>query len=203
VERALLPAAFALAFDPALAFDFALDLDPEAALQSSEVSVSLVVTLAPRNTLLLSVRCAERIGPSQGASPNPAGVNMFARKVSVRLKPDSLGEFASLIECKILPWLRRQEGFLDLIILALPNGSEVATISFWDHEANAQSYNSSGYPEVVQILEELLDGIPYVKTFEVVSSTLRQLTRVSRPDVENLAPDSTSAPGYPSHETNA
>ena len=117
---------------------------------------------------------------------------MFARKVSVCLQPDSLKPFASLMECKILPWLRTQEGFLDLIILALPDASEVATISFWDHEANAQAYNSTGYPEVVQILEKLLDGIPYVKTFEVISSTFQAATRVSPPQSDNLARDTGS-----------
>jgi hypothetical protein len=139
--------------------------------------------------------------PLASSQPNPAGFNMFARKVSVRLKPDSLGEFASLIECKILPWLRNQEGFLDLIILALPDGSEVATISFWDQEANAQAYNSSGYPEVVQILEELLDGTPYVKTFKVVSSTFQMLARVRELEADNLAPDSPAQLGYQSSET--
>ena len=69
---------------------------------------------------------------------------MFARKVSVRLKPDSLRRFAGLMECKILPWLRQQQGFLDLIILALPDGSEVAIISFWDQEGNAQAYDATG-----------------------------------------------------------
>jgi hypothetical protein len=126
---------------------------------------------------------------------------MFARKVSVRLKPDSLGQFASLIECKILPWLRRQDGFRDLIILALPDSSEVATISFWDHEANAQSYNSSGYPEAVQILEKLLDGIPYVKTFKVVSSTFQMLARVREPEAGNRPADSPAQLSYQSHET--
>ena len=97
---------------------------------------------------------------------------MFARKVSVRLKPDALPIFSTLMESKILPWLRTQEGFLDLIILACPDGSEVATISFWDHEANAQAYNSTGYSGVLKILAQTLDGVPYVKTFQVVSSTL-------------------------------
>ena len=59
---------------------------------------------------------------------------MFARKVSVRLKPNSLDKFTNLMEHEILPWLRRQKGFLDLITLSLPDGSEVATISFWDQE---------------------------------------------------------------------
>jgi hypothetical protein len=125
---------------------------------------------------------------------------MFARKVSVRLKPDSLPLFTSLMECKILPWLRQQKGFLDLIILALPDGSEVATISFWDHEGNAQAYNATGYPEVVQILEELLDGIPYVKTFEVVSSTFQPQSAARLPETEHPSRDP-AHPVYESYET--
>jgi len=100
---------------------------------------------------------------------------MFARKVAARLKPNSIAEFTNLMECEILPWLQKQPGFLDLIILAFPDGAEVATISFWDHQGSAQAYNSSGYPEVIKMLEDLLDGAPYVKTFEVVSSTLHGL----------------------------
>jgi hypothetical protein len=78
------------------------------------------------------------------------------------------------MECEILPWLRKQEGFMDLITLAMLDGTEVAAISFWDHEVNVQ-YSSCGYPEVLAILEEILDGVPYVKTFSVVSSTLQNL----------------------------
>ncbi len=105
---------------------------------------------------------------------------MFARKVSVRLKPDSLPVFATLMESKILPWLRQQEGFLDLIILAAPDSSEVAALSFWHHEANAQAYNASGYAEVLKILVQVLDGIPRVKTFNVVSSTFQSLSQPAR-----------------------
>ena len=96
---------------------------------------------------------------------------MFVRKVALRLRANSLKQFMSLMECEILPWLRKQEGFLDLITLAAPDGSEVATISFWDRQGDAQAYNSSGYPEALKILEKLLDGVPYLKTFEVVGST--------------------------------
>jgi heme-degrading monooxygenase HmoA len=100
---------------------------------------------------------------------------MFARKVAVRLKPDALKKFTSLMDGEIVPWLRTQPGFLDLIILAAPDDSEVATLSFWDEEHNAQAYNSSGYPKALKILEELLDAQPYVKTFNVVSSTLQEV----------------------------
>jgi len=110
---------------------------------------------------------------------------MFARKVTARLRPNSLSEFTTLMEREILPWLRKQEGFLDLIILAIRGGGEVTTISFWDYEGDAQAYNSSGYPEVLKILAELLDGAPYVKTFNVVSSTLYTAARPQPPEAGN------------------
>jgi len=100
---------------------------------------------------------------------------MFARKVSVRLKPNSFARFTTLMDRDILPWLRKQEGFLHLIILAVTDSSEVATISFWDHKGNAEAYNSIGYPAVLKVLEELLDGVPYVKTYDVLSSTLHDV----------------------------
>lgn len=109
---------------------------------------------------------------------------MFARKVSVLLKPNSLSEFANLMEREILPWLREQDGFQDLIVLAARDGGEVATISFWDHQANAEAYDTSAYPEVLEILTRLLDGKPYLKTFDVVSSTLQSVTLFQPPEAE-------------------
>jgi heme-degrading monooxygenase HmoA len=127
---------------------------------------------------------------------------MFARKVATHLKPNSLTEFTNLMEHEILPWLRKQEGFLDLITLAVPDGREVATISFWDHQGNAEAYNSSGYPEVLKILGKLLDGTPYVKTFDVVGSTFQRVALARPPEAENLVQETDSAqPGYRSYET--
>ncbi|MGC2646925.1 MAG: hypothetical protein WA261_11660 [Candidatus Sulfotelmatobacter sp.] len=122
---------------------------------------------------------------------------MFARKVSALLKPNSVSEFANLMECEVLPWLRKQKGFLDLIILVVPNGSEVATISFWDQPASAEAYNRSGYPEVLEILEGLLEGCPYVKTFKVVSSTLQKVPSVRPSDPENLQETGPAQSRYP------
>ncbi len=126
---------------------------------------------------------------------------MVARKVAARLKPNSLTEFTNLMESAILPWLRKQEGFLGLITLAVPNGREVATISFWEDKRNAQAFNSSGFPEAVKVLEKLLDGTPYVKTFDVVSSTFPKIS-VAQPLVaENLIQEAGSAElGYHSYE---
>ena len=98
---------------------------------------------------------------------------MFARHVNVKLRPGTLPEFTKVMDSEILPWLRKQKGFLDAITLAARGGSEIVSISFWDQEENARVYNSTGYPEVLEILKKILAGTPQVKTFDVVSSTLQ------------------------------
>jgi len=128
---------------------------------------------------------------------------MFARKVAVSIKPNSLTEFVHLMETEILSWLRTQEGFLDLVVLAVTDSSEVATITFWDHQRNAEACNSSGCVEALKILAEVLDGPPYVKTFEVLGSTLHPLAALEEPEAE-LAHDTRPAPrGYATYDTSA
>lgn len=128
---------------------------------------------------------------------------MFVRKVSVRLKSNALKQFTNLMESEILPWLRTQEGFLDLITLAVTNGSEIQALSFWDHEGNVQAFNSSGYPTVLKILEALLDGVPRVKTFEVVSSSFKEFASL-RPETGSVvAPVGPETLGDGSQETNS
>jgi heme-degrading monooxygenase HmoA len=100
---------------------------------------------------------------------------MFARHVAVKLKPGTLAEFTKVMDNEILPWLRKQKGFLDLITLAVPGGGEIATISFWDEEENAQIYNSMSYPQALEILKKILAGPAHVRTFNVVSSTLQKV----------------------------
>lgn len=100
---------------------------------------------------------------------------MFARHVAVKLKPGTLSELMKVMDNEIIPWLRNQKGFLDAITLAVPGGTEIVSISFWDQQENAQAYNSTGYPEVLQILQNILAGTPQVKTFDVVSSTFQKV----------------------------
>ena len=120
---------------------------------------------------------------------------MFARHVTVKLKPGTLAEFTRVMDNEILPWLRKQKGFLDTITLAVPGGREIVSISFWDQEENALVYNSTGYPEVLQILKKILAGTPQVRTFDVVSSTLQKVDppKISSPVRGRQQGDSTTA----------
>lgn len=126
---------------------------------------------------------------------------MFVRKVSVRLKSNALKQFTNLMESEILPWLRTQEGFLDLITLAVTGGSEIQALSFWEHEGSAQAFNTSRPTTVLKILEALLDGVPRVKTFEVVSSTLKKFSLHGRETRSSLTPVGSETLGDGSQET--
>lgn len=98
---------------------------------------------------------------------------MFVRKVAVRLKLDALESFRHLVKSEILPWLRQQEGFMELIVLVSLDRREVQALSFWEQEGNAQACNSGGCPAgMIDHLDALVDGGVHGKVFEVVSSTL-------------------------------
>jgi hypothetical protein len=47
---------------------------------------------------------------------------MFARNVSLRLKPNTLSEFTRICDKEVIPRLRKQSGFRDEIIFAVPGG---------------------------------------------------------------------------------
>ncbi len=111
---------------------------------------------------------------------------MYVRKVGVCLKPGSLAEFARLMDFEILPWLREQEGFQELLTLAEPDGCQVATLTFWDHDGNAGVCEGCSR-HALQILERMLDGVPYVKTFEVIGSTIPKFAPAGPPDTNGFA----------------
>ena len=101
---------------------------------------------------------------------------MFARSVSIRLKPNSGAEFNRAFENEILPLLRKQKGFRDELALIDPIGSEVLAISLWDQKENADAYGRETYPEVLKGLGKVVQGIPEVHTHEVSSSTFHKVS---------------------------
>jgi hypothetical protein len=100
---------------------------------------------------------------------------MFARSISIRLKPNSIVAFTKLIEEETLPLLRKQKGFQDEITLFVPGGRDAVGISLWDQKESAEAYNSQGYPEVLKALRNLVEGTPQVRTYEVANSTFHKI----------------------------
>jgi hypothetical protein len=101
---------------------------------------------------------------------------MYGRKVSFDLKPNSLNDFNRRQESDIVPILRRQKGFQEVITLVTPDKKHVQAISLWDKAENAEAYDRAGFPEVTKLLASVIDGKPRVETMEVATSTLHKST---------------------------
>jgi quinol monooxygenase YgiN len=100
---------------------------------------------------------------------------MFARSVTMRLKPNAVAEFNKTFEKEILPLLQKQKGFRDALALISSNGSEVLGIGFWDQRQDAEAYNRSAYQDVQKMLSKVIEGTPQVQTYEVSHSTVNKM----------------------------
>jgi hypothetical protein len=104
---------------------------------------------------------------------------MFARNVSIRLKPNTLTEFTQTFEKQVLPILRNQPGFRDELTFAFGGNTEVAAISLWDSKEQAETYNTTAYPQVLKSLEKVLDGAPQVRVSTVIHSTSHKIAAMA------------------------
>jgi heme-degrading monooxygenase HmoA len=100
---------------------------------------------------------------------------MFARSVTMRLKPNTVSDFNRTLEKEILPLLQKQKGFRDELTLVSSNGSEVVGISLWDQRQDAEAYQRTTYPEVQKLLSKVIEGTPQVQTHEVSTSTFHKV----------------------------
>ena|SRR5690242_12560967 len=100
---------------------------------------------------------------------------MFARNLSIQLKPNSQAEFTRTFEKDVLPLLRKQKGFQDEISLCNKGGMEVTSISLWDSKENAELYNTSVYPEILKTLSNVVEGTPKIRTSDLVISSFHKL----------------------------
>ena len=99
---------------------------------------------------------------------------MFARSVSLHLKPNRVEEFTRIIENEVIPMMRSLKGFQDKIVLVAAGGLEAISLSIWDQKENAEAYSRTTYPEVQKALAKVVDGTPEVRNFEVAHSTLQK-----------------------------
>lgn len=100
---------------------------------------------------------------------------MYARNVTMHLKPNTSGEFTQTLERDILPMLRKRAGFADELTFVAKDGKEAVAISLWDRQENADAYGRETYPEVLKSLAKVIEGTPEVDGYEVANSTFHKI----------------------------
>ena len=97
---------------------------------------------------------------------------MFTRVVEITTKVGKLHDVANTIHEKILPILRQQPGFLDETVLTSDmESNRVLGISFWKTKEDAERYSQEQYPKIDEMLSNLTETAPVIRTFNVHTST--------------------------------
>jgi len=98
---------------------------------------------------------------------------MFARILEFEIKMEKKDEFINLFKKEILPILKKQTGFLEVLPFTPEKMTEkkVFTISLWDQKPNAEMYEKEWYPKVYDILKPFMTT-PVMVHFYNVETTL-------------------------------
>jgi hypothetical protein len=104
---------------------------------------------------------------------------MYAREVSMHLKPNTASDFTTTFEKDILPLLRKQSGFKDELTFLAPGDKEAVAISLWDRKESAEQYGRDTYPQVLKGLAKVVEGTPEVHPYEVANSTFHKIAAQS------------------------
>ena len=97
---------------------------------------------------------------------------MFTRTLSIRVKLQMFSEFARAFEREIVPLLRRQKGFRDEIVLAVPGSRDVLVLSFWETTEDADAYHNSAHREALALVAGMVEANPRVGSPDVLHTTL-------------------------------
>jgi heme-degrading monooxygenase HmoA len=98
---------------------------------------------------------------------------MHTLVIEGHIKPGKKTEFLTAWKKDALPALKKQQGFVDEILLfgtAEPDSG--MGLSFWKTREEAERYHRNTFPKVASSLQHLMNGAPTVRSYNVeVSGT--------------------------------
>ena len=114
---------------------------------------------------------------------------MFARAVSIKVKPDCEAELTRILEQEVIPRFRQERDFLGLLAFIRPDGTEALSISLWDKEKSAGA-NCPASLSALAALARVVRGTPSVQVYKVSNSTLHTMEKMlGQGEVVEAIPD--------------
>ena len=101
---------------------------------------------------------------------------MFARVLEVMPKMEKKDELIRTVRQEILPMLKKQPGFLEIVPL-VPEiaGERWIAVTLWSDKHQAERYVSEVYPKVEKIVKPFLAAPVVFRTFTVETSISEHL----------------------------
>ena len=94
---------------------------------------------------------------------------MFARILQFEMKLEKKVEFTKVFKNEILPILKKQAGFLEVLPLfpEMLDDRKMVNISFWTTKLDAERYEREWYPKIYDLLKPYLTSPVTVKYYTV------------------------------------
>jgi hypothetical protein len=92
---------------------------------------------------------------------------MYMMFIEGDLKPGKKEEFLNAWSSQILTLLKKQDGFVDEILLLVEGSQSPCGLSFWNSKEHAERYRRDIFPQAKGFVEHLLSGTPKMRGFEV------------------------------------
>lgn len=92
---------------------------------------------------------------------------MHSRNINFKLRSKRIAEFSRILEEEVIPLLKRERGFDEVISFIAPDRNEAVAISLWDKKEDAEAHNQNTYPEILRAVASVIEGAPEVQIFEV------------------------------------
>ncbi len=96
---------------------------------------------------------------------------MFTRVVEMTSKSGKSQELANIINEQAVPILKKQRGFVgEIVLVSHAEPDRVLGLSFWNKKVDAERYQREEYQKIHDIVRELLETEPNIRTFEAHTS---------------------------------
>ena len=101
---------------------------------------------------------------------------MFARTLELHVKFEKKPEFLKKVHDEILPIIKKQVGFVDIIALdSEMEPTKPFFVTLWHEKKDAERYERDTFPKVKQIIDPFLTAMPVVKFYTVETTISHKL----------------------------
>ncbi len=101
---------------------------------------------------------------------------MYMMFIEGELKPGRKDEFVKVWNSQILPLLKKQDGFVDEILL-IEEGQQPCGLSFWKTREQCERYQREGFPQAKNYVQHLMHGTPKIREFDVEAAEVFKTTQ--------------------------
>ncbi len=98
---------------------------------------------------------------------------MFARIIEFAPKAEKKDEIVNVLRKEVLPILKNQQGFLEILPFVPENTEKLLTVTLWTEKRDALRYEREVYPKVEAILKPYLTA-PVTCNYYNVETSLCQ-----------------------------